>query len=492
MLFTSYHPTFYHILITLTLNWATTSDICKTIVNEMKAWRHRSVLKLIEESQNSDPIDEIRNRARNLVLKALEKGWAGPPFNATQLSTLLGIDILPNDSVLDARLISKGGQKTVIEYNPFQKPTRINFSVAHEIAHTFFSDFKDEIRNREEKPTENRELEQLCNIGASEIQLPYAVFSSDANSIGEITIENLIALATKYKASLESVFIRFVEVINQPCAIMICTFKDNKIIIDYSNSSRSFSEEIPKNFVIPKDSKAYECSAPGWSARETVQWEFLNQKYDVYCIGISPLRRDNQPRVGILMVHKLNSVSLQDKKIKIEFGDATKPRGNGIKVIAQVVNTSGGLGLGFGKSLAKNFPVVKSLLQQWHDDKSRFQLGSSQLVKVSEDLYIFQMLAQKGLFEKNGEIPLKYSHLRACLISLHDACLKLNASVHMPMIGAGQAKGDWNVIQGIIFDELVNKDIDVNIYVFPGKVPVIKNKSSLTLFDEQSTWRKEK
>ncbi|QEC61744.1 ImmA/IrrE family metallo-endopeptidase [Mucilaginibacter ginsenosidivorans] len=458
----------------------------------MKAWRHKSVIRLIEESNNNDPIDEIRNRARNLVLTALEKGWSGPPFNATQLSAYLGIDILPNDSVLDARLLSNTGKKTVIEYNPFQKPTRINFSVAHEIAHTFFSDFKDEMRNREEEPTENKELEQLCNIGASEIQLPYAIFSNDANSIEEITIENLIALATKYKASLESVFIRFVEVINQPCATMICTFKGNKIVIDYSKGSRSFDEIIPKNFVIPKDSKAYECSVPGWSARETVHWDFLNKKYDVYCIGISPLRRDNQPRVGILMTHKLHSTALQDKKIKIEFGDATKPRGNGIKVIAQVVNTSGGLGLGFGKSLSKNFPDVKSSLQQWHEDKKRFQLGSSQLVKISEDLYVFQMLAQKGLFEKNGEIPLKYSYLRTCLISLQNACEKLHASVHMPMIGAGQAKGDWNVIQGIIFDELVNKDIDVNIYVFPGKVPAIKNKSSLTLFDEQSTWRKEK
>lgn len=463
-----------------------------TIVNKMKAWRHKSVLKLIKESNNNDPIAEIRNRARDLVLKALEKGWSGPPFNATQLSSFLGIEILPNDSVLDARLISKGGQKMLIEYNPFQKPTRINFSVAHEIAHTLFSDFKEGIRNREEEPTENRELEQLCNIGASEIQLPYAVFSNDANSIEEITIENLIALATKYKASLESVFIRFVEVINQPCATMICTFRDDKIIIDYSNSSTSFDEIIPSNFVIPKNSKAYECSAPGWSARETVQWDFLNKKYDVYCIGISPLRRDNQPRVGILMTHKLNITSLQDKKIKIEFGDATKPRGDGVKVIAQVVNTSGGLGLGFGKSLSKNFPIVKSSLQEWHGDKNRFQLGSSQVVKISEDLYVFQMLAQKGLFEKNGEIPLRYSHLRTCLISLYDTCLTLKASVHMPMIGAGQAKGDWDVIQGIIFDELVNKNINVNIYVFPGKVPVIKSKSSLTLFDEKSTWRKEK
>jgi len=64
----------------------------------MKAWTHKSVIKLIEESNNSNPVEEIRSRARDLVLNALEKGWSGPPFNATQLSGFLGIEILPNDS----------------------------------------------------------------------------------------------------------------------------------------------------------------------------------------------------------------------------------------------------------------------------------------------------------------------------------------------------------------------------------------------------------
>lgn len=70
----------------------------------MKKWSHKSVVKLMEESNNNDPIEEIRNRARNLVLKGLEEGWSGPPFNAIELSKILDIDILPNDNVLDARI----------------------------------------------------------------------------------------------------------------------------------------------------------------------------------------------------------------------------------------------------------------------------------------------------------------------------------------------------------------------------------------------------
>lgn len=457
-----------------------------------KVWRHKSVVNLINETGNNDAEEVVRSRARDLVLHALENGWSGPPFNAIELSKFLGYEISPNDSVTDARTIPIGRGEFLIEYNPFQKPTRINFSVAHEIAHTLFSDCSEEIRNREEDPRKNRELEQLCNIGASEIQLPYAVFTNDANSIENITLENLIAIATRYKASLESLFIRFTEVTDKACAIIICSFQDEITLkIEYSNVSSSFPYEIPDNLIIPRNSKAYECLSPGWSARETIKWSFLDTHFDIYCIGISPLRKDNRGRVGIIIAPHNNEI-LQNRKINIEFGDATKPRGEGIKVIAQVVNTSGGLGLGFGKSLAKNFPEIKSALSKWKEQKDKFRLGESQLVKVTNDTYVFQMLAQKGLFERNGEIPLKYTSLSKCLIELKDVCSNLNAKVHMPMIGAGQAKGDWNIISGMIYDELINKGIDVNIYMLPGKVPTIKTKSSLTLFNEESTWLKEK
>ncbi|MFP5041627.1 ImmA/IrrE family metallo-endopeptidase [Parasediminibacterium sp. JCM 36343] len=459
----------------------------------MSKWAHKSILNLINESGNTNPEDEIRSRARALVLNALQNGWSGPPFNAIELAKFLNIDIIPNDGVLDARTIPKGKNGFIIEYNPFQKPTRINFSVAHEIAHTFFSDCGDQIRDREDDPRENRELEKLCNIGASELQLPYAVFSNDVNKIDKITLEELIELAKGYKASLESLFLRFVQVVDKPCAVIICYFKNpNELAVDYCKESALFGLKIPNDFVIPQGSNAYECTAPGWSARETVKWDFLGNEYDIYCIGISPLRKENKARVGIIVTPRSYEENLQDKKITLEFGDATKPRGEGVKIIAQVVNTSGGLGLGFGKSLSKNFPLVKTELQKWQEDKSRFKLGQTNTFRVEKDIYICQMLAQKGLFEKNGEIPLKYPSLRDCLIELSDYALEIGATVHMPMIGAGQAKGDWNMIMGIIHDELIGKNIKVSIYMLPGKVPNIKTKSSLTLFKEESTWPKEK
>lgn len=459
-----------------------------------KKWTHKSVLQLVHESEGDDPIEEIRTRARKVVLNALEKGWSGPPFNSIELAKILNIDITPNDTIIDARTISKGKNKYLIEFNPFQKATRLNFSVAHEIAHTLFSDCHEAIRNREDDPYENRELEQLCNLGASEFQLPYVIFPHDANDLHEISSKNLVQLAQKYKASLESTFLGFVAAVNKPCAVLISTFQSEKnLVLDYFKPSTLFKPRIPYNFQLPEESKAYYCISPGWTESETVSWDFLDLTYDAHYVGISPIRRENKARVGIIIVPNDGNLKLQDRRINIEFGDATKPRGKGIKIIAQVVNTSGGLGFGFGKSLSKNYPVVKDALKKWKDDRSNFKLGQSQLIQVSRDTFVYQMLAQKGLFTKNDQIPLDYESLQICLASLREESQRLNADVFMPLIGSGQAKGKWEVIEGMIYTELVNQGIKVNIYLLNAQKAKDFNPSpSLSIFNEKSTWLKEK
>jgi hypothetical protein len=98
------------------------------------------------------------------------------------------------------------------------------------------------------------------------------------------------------------------------------------------------------------------------------------------------------------------------------------------------------------------------------------------------------MLAQKGIFPKGNDIPLKYNELRKCLIQLRKVAAELSCSIHMPAIGAGNAGGDWNIIIGMIHDELVNHNLKVNIYLLQGKPFNPKEKTTLTLFKEDSTW----
>lgn len=466
----------------------------QTSIAPKKKWTHKSVIQMMNECGYNDPITEIKKRTRETVLYALSKGWSGPPFDAVELAKILGYDISPNDGITDARTIPLAKKKFRIEYNPFQKPTRLNFSIGHEIVHTFFSDCYEEIRNREEDPDVNRQLEQLCNIGASELQLPYVIFPADANAIVEITLEQIIEKAQKYKSSLESFLLAFAEAIDRPYGVMICTFwSDTRLVLDYSKTSSSFHLDIPDNFNIPNDSRAYYCNTPGSSQRETIQWSFMDKFYDIFCIGISPMRKERKPRVAIILVPNGGKDRLQNKRIQIEFGDATKPKGKGMKIIAQVVNTSAALGIGFGKSLSKNYPEIKQALKKWKDKKVDFRLGRSQLLQVREDIYVFQMLAQNGLRAKEGQTLLDYTALKLCLAELRDRAIELDADVYMPLIGSGQARGKWEIIEGLVYSELVKQDVKVTIYLFGSRKPdEFKPTSTLSLFNEESTWEKKK
>ena len=180
------------------------------------------------------------------------------------------------------------------------------------------------------------------------------------------------------------------------------------------------------------------------------------------------------------------------RKIIFETGDATQPGTRGKKIIAQVVNTSGSLGRGFGFSLAKRYPIVNEELQKWKKDKTSFVLGESRIIDVAPGLFVFQMLAQKGIIPKGDEILIRYNELQKCLIELRKTALNLNCSIHMPMIGAGNARGDWNIIIGMIHDELATYNIKVHIYFLKAQPFNPNHKLSLTIYKANNKWEKGK
>ena len=95
-------------------------------------WTNRSVVRFAEGED--DPVGLIERKARELVLRARDAGWEGPPFNPLAIAKLLNISAEANADVIDARTISneKGLR---IQFNPTQPRERLRFSIAHEIAH---------------------------------------------------------------------------------------------------------------------------------------------------------------------------------------------------------------------------------------------------------------------------------------------------------------------------------------------------------------------
>ncbi|MEC7263985.1 MAG: ImmA/IrrE family metallo-endopeptidase [Bacteroidota bacterium] len=442
-------------------------------------WKHKSVLKLLSEDKESDdPIEIIIKRSRDLVLQAFNVGWVGPPFNMSHLASLIGYKVTPNELISEARIVPDKGS-FIIEYNPFQSTARTNFSIAHEIAHTLFTDCAETIRYRKNNlESGSWELEFLCNIGASELLLPYAEFTATANSI-EPTISNIISLARDYQASVESVFLRLCSVVDYPCTMAICSYnRKGELIVSYSKNSKDSKLVLEKGSKIDISSNAYECKKPGWTSYGVESWkQFNGEKLNVESVGLSPIRKQLVPRVGIL-ISPCHFIKQRRKGIYLVSGDATEPRGDSKKIIVQIVNTHAGVGFGFGKALAKKYKETKSSLQNWKKDKNQFKLGETNLVRVEFDIIVFQILAQDGLYPKNGSIPLKYSSLRNGLIRLREFIVQNpEYTVHMPAIGSGQAKGNWNLIKGMIYDELASYGINVTIYFLPNNGPLNTSQS---------------
>src|SRR5439155_16903778 len=134
-------------------------------------WTNPSVKAL---AGSVDPIKVISDKTRGLVLRAMDDGWQGPPFDPFWLAQYLGLPTVPRDDILDSRVLANPSGKIEIEYNPNQPRNRIRFSVAHEIAHTLFPDYVRITRNRTGKAIrpDDWQLELLCNISAAEILMP--------------------------------------------------------------------------------------------------------------------------------------------------------------------------------------------------------------------------------------------------------------------------------------------------------------------------------
>src|SRR5215469_8052202 len=114
-------------------------------ITRLNHWRHPSVIKF---AGDKDPITVMLEKASEVTLNALQAGWSGPPFDPFALAEFLHLPVIPNSEILDARTVPIGSEKLRIEYNPNRPRPRMRYSVAHEIAHSFFKDAAEQIRNR--------------------------------------------------------------------------------------------------------------------------------------------------------------------------------------------------------------------------------------------------------------------------------------------------------------------------------------------------------
>lgn len=426
-------------------------------------WTNPSVLALAE---GHDPVEVITERARDLVFAARENGWLGPPFDPFALADQQGVAVVAVEDLRDARLVHVEGRPR-IEFNPNRPRPRVRFSVAHELGHLLFPDAADQPRYRahsEERRADDWQMELLCNLAAAEFLMPIGGFPELEDE--GLDINHLLELRAEFEVSTEALMLRVAKLTGEPGAVFAAALVDSgrgRYRIDYAVPTRGWAAPFTRGEVVD-GGPLKDCTAVGFTAKGEAKW---GKHLRVECVGIPPYPGERHPRVVGLV--RPPGQEPQGPGITYVHGDATKPRGSGPQVIAHVVNdaTPNWGGRGFAVALKEAYPGAQDDFKRWAHG-GNLELGATHEVDVGPDLHVVTIVAQRG-YGASEQMRLRYGALESGLERLAAVAKELGASVHMPMIGAGQAGGDWATVKELVLTEVCDRGIDVVVYRLPGE-----------------------
>jgi len=246
--------------------------------------------------------------------------------------------------------------------------------------------------------------------------------------------------------------------------------------MDYVIGSKSWSYGNLPSASIESDIMG-ECTAIGYTVAGKQYFPRIKKPLMLECVGLPPYPDQKYPRIaGIIFSQEANKY--ETPRIVFHEGDASKPGGTGPRIIAHIVNdrTPNWGGGGFAVALKRRYPEVQKDFRAWVQfDAENLKLGRSHFFSVEDELYTFSMVAQHG-FGSSNTPRVRYGALETCLGNLAHRAYKLGASVHMPRIGTGNARGDWAVIEELIDDALIRRGVEVNVYDF---TPIQSRQASL-------------
>jgi hypothetical protein len=422
-------------------------------------WTHPSVLRF---AQNEDPIQTVMQKARNVVLEAMEAGWKGPPFDPFALARIRNLGTIPQEDVNEARLIQRGGRMEV-EYNPLKPRTRIRYSVAHEIAHTLFSDCAEKIRHRKSPQPDRKDdwqLEMLCNLAAAEFLMPIGSFSDFQAS--KLSIDQIMRWRREFEVSTEAMLLRTLSLARQGHHVFSASTNDGTTYsFDYVLHRDGPLRELYGRH-LHRGSLVGNCTAIGYTEKGTDKWPSSFGAVHIECAGIAPYPGSVFPRV--VGICRPAHAAPDEALLKEVQGNALNPRGTGPQILAHIVSDAARTwGAGFGKQMAEKFPKAAKRFREKMESSHRLRLGDVFDSDEDDDLIVVQLVAQKGYGESNAP-RIRYTALRECLRQVAVLAKDTKASVHMPPIGTGHAGGSWQLIRELIEEELCRHSIPVTVY----------------------------
>lgn len=451
-----------------------TSKSRDTSTARRRAWTNRSVLALAGEA---DPVHVVTQKARTVVMEAIQAGWSGPPYDPFLLADHLKISVVARQDIPDARTV-RSSSGFVVEFNPNRPRNRVKYSICHELAHTLFPDCEERVRHRlthADMKGDDWQLETLCNIAAAEMLMP--IGSIPTLSGDQLSIDTVLESRKRHEVSAEAVLLRAVRLTNYQCSIFCASNRQNvsgsEYVIDYAVASRRWSSGVlPSGSAVPRGSAIAECIAIGFTSKAHEDWKSPFGKVRVECLGVPPYPNQTVPRVlGIISPQR--QLPLRVAELTYLQGDALRPRGTSKRIVTQIINDSAFTwGGGFSLGVRDKWPIAHDAFRNWATgDRRNLRLGNLHLATVDENLQVASLIAQRG-YGPSPKPRIRYVHLRNCLEKLGEIARNEGASVHIPRIGCGQAGGSWSIVAELVEDALCSRGVSVWVYDLPGaKIP---------------------
>jgi Zn-dependent peptidase ImmA (M78 family) len=175
-----------------------------------------AVQALCDHHRETDPEKLVLRLCRDLLARCLTSTG---PTNLRVMGSIQGArhirtaPINPASGCSGILVPHDGGYEVTV--NATEPPERRNFSIAHEIVHTFFRDVWPCCHPSAVE-------EKLCDIGAAELTMPLARFSARLRTYG-LTLEGIDKCTREFGVSFEAAARRAVTTTTQPACLLIAT-----------------------------------------------------------------------------------------------------------------------------------------------------------------------------------------------------------------------------------------------------------------------------
>lgn len=198
-----------------------------------RTWRSAAARRLRAFSDNARTTEEaVKTIAERLLVDV-----KSPPTDLPSVGVKLDVlSIEAADSLTGSGGLERYRAGYRILYSPSQPVPRQRFTIAHELAHAVFE------RTGQRCPRHGRELERLCDMIATEVLLPEAMFRRHVG--GKTEIPNLRRVAKLFEASLSATLIRAAELFD----LSVCECQDGTVIWSYGRDVRWMQKHSPKEW----------------------------------------------------------------------------------------------------------------------------------------------------------------------------------------------------------------------------------------------------